>query len=382
MTRWIYNGTLMLTALFAILSGGQFPYTILLTLVTIRLFMAYVLKQNEKNLFMLYYTSKVVLTAGEPIDVEYKVTNTGLVPIAHAKIAFQFSEKIDAISPLKEIAFFKSYQMINFSKKLNCLYHGYYRVGKVIVNLYDPLLLSSKTLTFNKEVDVTVHPKIYPLSHFKVDANAFLGTFQSHFKDPTDRTSIANIRTYQHGDALKDIHWKISAKRHALHTKTFEQVLRQKCIIILDGYKGHTLEGVTINDEEMLTSFVTSLAYQLLEREIQTSLYVNGRCVEGNNAMHFSNHLEAMTGYNLRDDVKLQDNLMKIVFDEGDHQQYILATPQLKQGLLELLVNMKRRGINVTLFVQKPLKPQQNNLYQMLSDNEIEVTFMAQEVML
>jgi uncharacterized protein (DUF58 family) len=351
-TRHVYLIALWISGSFAVFSGGTLPYTFFVTLLLIRFILALTLKQNAKNLFILYYTRNVVLTAGDAIDVEYKATNTGIMPIAHAKITFQFSEKIDAVTPLKELAFFKSYQMINFSKKLNCLYHGYYRVGRVAVTLYDPLLLSSRTLQFDKDVSITVHPKVYALSHFNVDSTALMGTLSSRRYDMVDRASIANIRAYVRGDAQKDIHWKISAKRDQLFTRQYEQALRQKCVIIVDGYHGYAALGVTPNDEEQMVSFVASLSHQMMAREIYTRLYLNSQCIEGNNATHFESFLEALTGFSMSDELRCEDRIRAAIAEDGVQQQYFIVTPFLRQSTLSQLISLKQMGVAVTLFLK------------------------------
>ncbi|MDN5299223.1 MAG: hypothetical protein PWP51_1776 [Clostridiales bacterium] len=351
-THRIYSIVLMVIGSIAVFSGGTLPYTIFLTLLLLRLILWLTLRLNAKNLVMLCYTRNIILTAGDAIDVEYKATNTGLVPIAHAKIAFQFSEKMDAVTPLKEIAFFKSYQLINFSKRVHCLYHGYYRVGRVEVTLYDLLRLGSYTLKFDKDVAITVQPRIFELSYFDIDATAVMGTLSSRRRDLTDRSSIANIRAYERGDAQKDIHWKISAKREMLLTKQYEQALRQKCVILLDGYHGYAERGFSRKDEEMLVSFAGSLSHQMMQRDIYTRLYLNSQHVDGNNASHFVRFLEALTGFDMTDDMRFEDKVRAALVKEGLQQQYFLISPDLRQSTLEMMLALKQSGVAATLFVK------------------------------
>lgn len=382
MTRHIYNVVLVVVGTFAILSGGQLPYTIFITLLMIRLTMRYILKENAKNLFMMSYTGDVTISAGQEIDIEYKVTNTGLLPIAHAKMAFQFSEKLDAVTPLKEIAFINSYQMINFSKKLNCLYHGFYKVGSVEIQVYDPLLLNSKTITYDKKVNITVYPQIYPLGKFGIDSHAVMGTEHSKLSDQRDRTSIQNIRPYQRGDSLKDIHWKVSAKKGDLHTKTFEQALRKKCVIIIDGFSGYRDEGFNLDDEEIMVSFAASLVTQIISREIQTSLYLNGHCIEGKSMANYDSYLEALTGFSLTDDMGIDALFRRIVSEEGQNQQYILIVPMLKNTLIDILSIFKNQGVLVRVYIEKGLRPQQAYLLGKVRDLGLDVTFLGGEVKL
>lgn len=115
----------------------------------------------------------------------------------------------------------------------------FYGTGKYIVTLkkvrlYDMTGLFYSNLRVNKTTQIQVLPKLYDMP---VQVTARIKYFygESDVYDEHspgyDNTELFQIRTYQRGDRVQSIHWKLSAKQEEIVVK--EQALPKVCPVIL-----------------------------------------------------------------------------------------------------------------------------------------------------
>lgn len=369
--------------LFALMSGSRELYYLFFLSLIFRASMSMILRHNFKNIFIMYYTNTNVIEAGDNINIEYKVSNTSYLPIPHAKIEFFLSEKLNTESSLKEIAYFKNYQMINFSKEIKCQYRGYYKIGKVRVTLFDPMMLSSKVIAFDKEIDLTVHPKIWPMHELPMDTRDIHGTLKSHQKTVDDRTNIINIRPFERGDSLKNIHWKLSAKLDSIQTKEFEQTLSARFFIILDGSISQFKEGMTYNDEENMVSYCASYVKYALENNIQTKLMLtdkSGTLMEGKDSNDFEKVLEALTGFESNGENDFVNHLQHFLNRNGNFNTCYLITYKMSPELLAFLQRSLKEGLTFKVAIFKAKASTAPSVLELIENAHLDVTFVDKEV--
>ena len=346
----------------SVLSGGKTLYYLWLLTFLIWLSMVLMLRHNERNLYILYYTSDNVVSSGDAVNIDYKLSNTSIVPILHAVIEFKLDKKMDTDSSLKEIAYFKNFDRINFSKDIICKYRGYYKLGKVKVDLYDPLMLGKRTIDFNKEVDITVYPKVKPIKERVLQSMDFFGTLKSNRQTLEDRTNLVNIRPYQPGDQLKNIHWKISAKKDDLHTKEFEQTVSTKLVILLNGQYS---DGLNLLEEEEMVSFVASLSKRFLDDEINMKIIVNnqsGTVLEGNTGSDFHTFLEDLTSFESDSEFPFANFVNRYMNADlvNSGQEIVLVSQRLTQSFFDTLSQNHQR---LTIFTFSPKTLEDKELY-------------------
>jgi uncharacterized protein (DUF58 family) len=103
-------------------------------------------------------------------------------------------------------------------------------------------------------------------------------------------SDIISIRDYAHGDPLKYIHWKATAKTGRLKTKELSRLANMPAIIEFD--------KVMIAEEEERLSSIAYLITQLIKRDIPTGLKIRGRLYKpGASTRHRLNMLKALALY-------------------------------------------------------------------------------------
>ncbi|HAS72822.1 MAG TPA: hypothetical protein DCS67_01600 [Clostridiales bacterium UBA8960] len=341
----------------AVLSGGKTLYYFLFTAVIVLIGMAIMVEYNERNLYIFYLTSENAIHSGDKININYKITNTSVVPIFHTIIDFKLDKKMNTEANLREIAYFGNFDRINFSKEIICKYRGYYKVGQVRVEIFDPLMLYRRVINFNKEIDITVYPQVVPIKQKLIQSQDFFGTLKASRRTIEDRTNIINIRPYIPGDQLKNIHWKLSAKRDELHTKEFEQTVSNKLFIMVNGQNEVNID---LDREELMVSFVLSLMKEVLDEDIKTKVLLNdghSTVIEGSSKSDFQGFLETLTSFECISDLEfssfVNNHITDQYIDESRVQNSIILVMQtIDQSFLDG-INTRGQTINIFTFTPK-----------------------------
>lgn len=113
---------------------------------------------------------------------------------------------------------------------------GYLKLGSLDMVLYDPLKLFKKEKHMESNQEVIIQSSLDTIKRAKSFAK------RSHEEEliedfhqfTTTSSELENIREYQPGDRLRDIHWKSLSKFQTHMTKVYEKMAQLDCHILLD----------------------------------------------------------------------------------------------------------------------------------------------------
>ena len=159
------------------------------------------------------------------------------VPSAHPGDAALYEEV--ALSPLRER---------NLSRDIPCEHCGRYTIGLNKISFADPFDLFlvpmslSRMLYFNERgLGVTVLPRIYPITHIPLPVQENEGEHSFVFFTSEEPPSLSEVRTFQMGDPIRRIHWKLSASRQKLLTKRYETSSQSDVLVLVDVSGAHAV---------------------------------------------------------------------------------------------------------------------------------------------
>ena len=118
---------------------------------------------------------------------------------------------------------------------------GRYEVGPLVVRLTDPFGLGDR---------LTVIPQIVPLPHVRL-AGEYAGAGESRARSvAVHGEDDAATREYRHGDDLRRVHWRSTARVGELMVRREEQPWESRATVVLDTRAvGHRGEGPTASFE-------------------------------------------------------------------------------------------------------------------------------------
>ncbi|MDQ1288949.1 MAG: hypothetical protein QG622_2515 [Actinomycetota bacterium] len=154
---------------------------------------------------------------------------------------------------------------------------GRYPIGPLRLRIADPFGMCEVTRSFTGTDPLVVVPRIWPLG--PVDAGGlWAGTGESQARNAaaSGEDDIAT-REYRHGDDLRRVHWRSTAKRGELMVRRDEQPRQMRATILLDTrVEGHRGEGPA-SSFEWAVSAAASVAVALAGQRYGVRLLVDDR---------------------------------------------------------------------------------------------------------
>ena len=232
---------------------------------------------------------------GEKINVRFQVANRKPLPLPWIQVDDEVPQALGGASNLPgerpgSVLIRRSgamlwYRSVKWKYELPCLKRGYYPLGPTVISSGDIFGLYSRSLKTALEDHVIVYPKILPVGRLPIPSRQPLGESRSEYRVFQDPTRSIGVRDYQHGDSLRHVHWKASARLQSLQVKVFEPTTTFKVALFLsvDSF----MANGTVNEEEfeLGISVAASLAYHVIEQGSPAGVFVNTRSVDSGQAV-------------------------------------------------------------------------------------------------
>src|SRR6266536_464958 len=157
---------------------------------------------------------------------------------------------------------------------------GRYEIGPLVVRLTDPYGLCELARAFPSVDKLTVTPTVVPLPSIRL-AGEYTGSGDSRARSvAVHGEDDAATREYRHGDDLRRVHWRSTARVGELMVRREEQPWESRATVILDVRKGaHRGEGPTASFE-WAVSAVASIAVHLGEAGYRLRLVTDGADID------------------------------------------------------------------------------------------------------
>ncbi len=345
----------VLLTLNAIISGGEFQYFLLFALL-VSLFSNYVfVLLNKKNLSHLFVSRVSKGIVGETIIVEYVFTNNGITPIMNGEVTTYISKRLSETKYLAERIFLKPNQVINLGHEIVLKHRGYYCLGKVQVDLKDPINLFSKRVMFDREIDLTIYPRVYHIEKITTPYREMYGNNNVNIRVFEDFTNMRSPRLYVPGDSFKKIHWKLTAKNEKLLVKDYDLSASGKVTIYLDSFADNYSEKRLIDQDEKIVEIAGTLLEFYLKNNFESTLtYLDKdskKMVTGKEITQLDNFLKHLIGFTPNGKIDMTNFLINDVSKLGYGSTIIIILPKMEKSIIQLCNKLLRKEYIVLLIV-------------------------------
>lgn len=150
-----------------------------------------------------------------------------------------------------------------------CRMRGLYTLGPLVATMGDPFGLFEVQLVDNHTDSFVVYPAVVPLPDLLHERGLDRGAGRASVRSLAFTTNASSVRSYVHGDALKQIHWRSTARRslpgaEALLVKVFDREPSGDLWVVMDMDAAvHVGEGEE-STEEYAVTLAASLAGQAI----------------------------------------------------------------------------------------------------------------------
>ena len=197
-----------------------------------------------------------------------------------------------------------------------------------------------------------------------------------------DVTSPADVRTYQPGDAMKKIHWKLSVRKQELMVRRFEAPVMPDALVLLDcSHPPRTAsENAQLDLRDALLETAASVMQQNIQTEHPAKLPIHGdHPIELDKGMGMPVVLEALA----RVDFTAPDKFDRMLMLEMRRMRKVgctvIISARLNSRMVDVMVAMRRMGPTMRLYLVTfdPDDPTKLPLISKLQSAGIEVCYVT-----
>lgn len=169
-----------------------------------------------------------------------------------------------------------------------------------------------------------------------------------------DITSPADVRTYQQGDAMKKIHWKLSMRKQELMVRRFEAPVMPDALVLLDCSKPPRTsdENAQADLRDALLETAASVMYQNIQTDHPAKLPIHGdHPIELDKGMGMPVISEALA----RVDFSAPDKFDRMLMLEMRRMRKVgctvVVSARLNSRMVDVMVAMRRMGPYLRLYL-------------------------------
>ena len=169
-----------------------------------------------------------------------------------------------------------------------------------------------------------------------------------------DVTSPADVRTYQQGDAMKKIHWKLSMRKQELMVRRFEAPVMPDALVLLDCSRPPRTadENAQADLRDALLETAASVMYQNIQTDHPAKLPIHGdHPIELDKGMGMPVILEALS----RVDFSAPDKFDRMLMLEMRRMRKVgctvVVSARLNSRMVDVLSAMRRIGPYLRLYL-------------------------------
>lgn len=342
----------MVSFIFAILFGGNLPFYIFYSMLTI-LIISYIYIRIIKQVFSIEAVIKEnVLSVGDSASMLIKVKFGILLPVPYIEILCNGFVK-------SRRGFFGCIRNTTCDENIwiesSMVFdeRGIYIPDSVFVKIKDLFHIFSYEHVINTGISVRVYPRIFnikPIASGGMDIyRETLDTTGRH----EDQFTIRDVRKYREGDSLKKIHWKLSAKHDDLYVKNVDVISGKEIILFIDMDKGNYSFDEYGAIEESIVDFSTSIAYQVVNRNLNAEVFINssGKMnFEINDRSDFDRLMEHLL-------IQKSDGCTDIIRYINENacrlhrmNRIVVVTAAINDNLSDYVIKLNNSGYNIAVF--------------------------------
>jgi uncharacterized protein (DUF58 family) len=154
---------------------------------------------------------------------------------------------------------------------------GRYVLHRAQLEISDPFGLARSITHVGRADTILVYPKVYELDGLFTDSGAPGGDRGRMLLHRTSGYDLHSIREFQHGESLRRVHWRSTAKRGRLMVKEMEDTPRDEAAVVLDCDAQAVAGSPPDSSFDVQVRAAASLLHRLVESGQRSSLIIHGR---------------------------------------------------------------------------------------------------------
>ena len=225
---------------------------------------------------------------GEETDLYVEIVNAKPLPLAWLRAEDECPAAVE-LTPMRLVASYRPgrkvlvnllslrwYEQVTRHYRLRGVRRGAWVFGPVQVASGDIFGFSLRRELLPDTETLLVYPKIVPITALGLPARRPFGDFKTPLRLLEDPMLLNGARDYAPGDSMRHIHWKATARRQELQTRTFDPSAARPVAIFLNMNTFARLwEGIDPDLMEYAVTAAASIAWWAWDNRYPVGLYSN-----------------------------------------------------------------------------------------------------------
>lgn len=261
-----------ITAVVCAVVLGQSSLTRVGVLVAaLPLITAFLVGRSRYRLALVRIVSPQLVAAGQPAQVQLELTNEGRAPTGLLLLEDQVPYVLGT-RPRFVIEGMAHGWRRHVAYQVRSDVRGRFVIGPMSVRVTDPFGLVELGRAFQTTADLTVTPRTVPLPLIPL-SGAWTGSGDNRPRAfALGSAEDVTVREYRHGDDLRRVHWRSTARTGELMVRREEQPWQSRATLFLDNrIRAHRGHGVA-SSLEAAVSVAASVAVHLSQRGFMVRL--------------------------------------------------------------------------------------------------------------
>ena len=348
----MYLTLLALSVVFVVLYRKGGSLTILNALILLPLISYLSARFSVRSLAVFQRIDSTVLTRGDRAGFFVRIVNKSFWLHPSVKIVYH-QESLSLLEDVMTDRFqVLPFEEIEVRSSLAAKHRGLYRVGAKHVEVWDFLGLFSFSAAVPEQLEVCIYPRVHQIVEMPLNP-VFMLKEQAR-KDVLDEdySSVLDVRRYEHGDSMRKIHWKLSARKNELLTKNFHNsTMNNTCLFMNTVFGSKRRESLDLADA--VAEAAVSVSRFCIENQMPVNFnyYSNNEiCMAAaNNTAEFDHIRYVCASVQFVENINFAEIVEFGINSQTEKTNLILFTANCSPRLLQTVKNAQQSGHRVVL---------------------------------
>ena len=287
---------------------------------------------------------------GDDVVLSLRVRHRGLIPVA--PLLLELSDPVgnrDRDVRLKNMP----HRLQSMRLPIHASHVGCFSVGLRSCTVEDLLgLVQRRIILRQTSFELVVLPQTFEVEPLKLAPGDPGSELMSRATE--DLNAPSDIRSYQPGDAMKKIHWKLSMRKRELVVRKFDEPILQDVLVLMDCSPppswGHARAGADIRDAMLETAASVLTSQTVTDHQLRMPL-PGKHPVDVDKSMG----LPIAMDYLARVEFSETDRFERVLSMESGRLRkvgcVVIISARLNIPMVDIMIRMHRAGPNIRLYL-------------------------------
>ncbi|SDB15153.1 Protein of unknown function DUF58 [Ruminococcaceae bacterium FB2012] len=282
----VYSILLLVSLLFYIQFEGAFSFYLFCFVAAYPVIFGILTYIVKKKLRVGFDCADKTALRGNSVPINLIIDNDSSLPVPNCEITLRYSTEFGIQTETVKIhtpVFPKNSQVLTV--RISYKHYGTLNIEIAKVRIFDILRIIRRRIKLrsaSSNTSIVIFPDHIPIANRINDysESGLESETYSKTKKGDDASEIFDIHTYNEGDKISRIHWKLSAKQDEMMVKDYSLPTTNGILLVID-FSGLTSDHAVLDRMDTLIDAIAAISMHLAEYETAHSILWCARNADG-----------------------------------------------------------------------------------------------------